>query len=159
MNRYIAILLLAFSGSVYAESVTCDKDWIDALGALLTPVVAFIGIWIAVQQWKINKSRFNHELFDRKYEIFQATQVFILKVLADLEAKQDVLNTFYTATNSAVFIFDQEVVDYLDLLSRMALELNAATRKKDELKMNEISEWFGEQLKQREGVFKDHISL
>ena len=68
-----------------------EKDWVDIIAALLTPVVAGFGIWFAYQQWKINTARFNHELFDRKYVIFQATQVFILEVLTDLEAKQDLI--------------------------------------------------------------------
>jgi hypothetical protein len=52
-----------------------------------------------------------------------------------------------------------EIVDYLDLLSKKTNELNATNRSNDNSKMLDISDWFGQQLKEREGVFKSRIRL
>lgn len=46
-----------------------DASWIQIFKALLTPVVAILGVYIAYQQWRTNRTRLKHELFDRRYSM------------------------------------------------------------------------------------------
>lgn len=139
--------------------MSCEKDLIDISTALLTPVVAAIGIYIAIQQWRINKKRFNHELFDRKFHMFQATQNFIREVLRDIKVENDDIYTFLTETKGALFIFDTEIVDYLDTLYKKAIALRASQRSKNTEEEEEVIQWFEEQIKSIDDVFKTHISI
>lgn len=45
-----------------------SKDWIDISSALLTPVVAILGCFIAYRQWKTSEKQRKQDLFDKRYE-------------------------------------------------------------------------------------------
>ena len=49
----------------------CEKDWVDMLSALLTPLVAGIAVYIAFQQWKTAERKRKQDLFDKRYEFYQ----------------------------------------------------------------------------------------
>ena len=139
--------------------MSCEKDWVDISAALLTPVVAIIGIWIAIQQMKINKTRINHELFDRKYLMYEATQRFIDSVSQKLLIDPDDYHHFYVETKGALFIFNQEIVSYIDKVIDNAINFKEAIASKDDEMEREIVDWFEEQNLRVDEVFKKHISL
>lgn len=45
-----------------------SKDWIDISSALLTPVVAILGCFIAYRQWKTSEKQRKQDLFDKRYD-------------------------------------------------------------------------------------------
>ncbi len=139
--------------------MVCEKDWIDVSTALLTPVVTVLGSIIAIQQWKINKKRLKHEIFDRKFFMFEATTKFINAVLKEVKVEDVDRHTFLSETKGALFIFKPEIVSYLDTVHKKALELTLYQRKKDMKKENEIAQWFGSQLTEIDEIFKQHISI
>ena len=63
---------------VIIESIPSQKPSITSIiTAILTLVIAFIATIVAIQQYKINKNRLKHELFDRREKIFQETIEFL----------------------------------------------------------------------------------
>ncbi len=44
--------------------------------AVLTSVIALLGVWIAWQQLKTNKANLSERLFERRMEVFKGTQNF-----------------------------------------------------------------------------------
>ena len=139
--------------------MACEKDWIDVLTALLTPMVAVLGSIIAIQQWKINKKRLNHELFDRKFLMFEATKKFINAALVDIKVKNEDRFTFFAETKGALFIFDSEIVYYSDTVHSKAVELTLHQKKKDDMQEEEVIKWFGGQITNIDEIFKKHISI
>lgn len=91
----------------------CEKDWTDLLSALLTPVLALVAIFIAVLQWKINRNRLKHELFDRRYEQYKAVTSFLNSILRNGEATTDAQQDFLSGTVGMEFTFSKEITDYL----------------------------------------------
>jgi hypothetical protein len=45
---------------------------IDLLSAALTPLIAAIVAYIAYQQYRVNRLRLSHDLFERRLKIFEA---------------------------------------------------------------------------------------
>jgi hypothetical protein len=47
------------------------KENVNALAALLTPFLACIGTYIAWQQYKGNKLKLRHDLYERRFKVYQ----------------------------------------------------------------------------------------
>jgi hypothetical protein len=52
------------------------KSIIEGLSAGLTPLIAVVMTYIPYQQWRTNKSRLTHELYDRRLTVFKAVRAF-----------------------------------------------------------------------------------
>lgn len=137
----------------------CEKDWIDVSTALLLPTIAILGSTIAFLQWRINKTRLNHELFDRRFLVFEASTNFIYAVLRDTSVKDDDRYLFLTATKGAMFLFKPDIVSYLDTLHKNAVLLRLHETKEDYEASHELSTWFAEQTKEIDTIFKGAIKI
>ena len=91
----------------------CEKDWIDILSALLTPFIAIAAISIAVLQWKINRNRLKHELFDRRYDQYQAVTGFLRSIMGAGKATIEMQQEYLNGTTGIEFTFSKEISDYL----------------------------------------------
>ena len=136
-----------------------DKDWIDLLSALTMPIIATIGIYIAYQQRAINKNRLKHELFDKKYLIFEATKEFIFAIIQDPTVKDEDANKFLNGTKGALFIFETDIVDYLNTLYEKAIKLRVHDKRDEHDEVHELCLWFGDQLKGIDQKFIDEIKV
>ncbi len=136
-----------------------DKDWIDLLSALTMPVIAIIGVYIAYQQRSINKNRLKHELFDRKYLIFEATKNFIFAIIKDPTVKNEDTYKFLTETKGALFIFEENIFDYLNLIHEKAIQLRVHEKKNEHDEAQKMYQWFNQQLIGIDQKFKDEIKI
>ena len=48
--------------------------WVQVLQALLVPVIAAVGAWVALQQMYLARVKLQHDLYDRRYAVFQRIQ-------------------------------------------------------------------------------------
>jgi hypothetical protein len=88
-------------------------EWVAVLQALLVPVIAAVGTWIALQQMHLSRVRLRHDLFDRRFAVLQATQRLLDAVIMDRKISTDVFVTFATSVGAARFIFDDRLARYL----------------------------------------------
>jgi hypothetical protein len=51
--------------------------WVQLLQALAVPVIAGVGAWVALQQMYLARVKLQHDLFDRRYAVFQAVVSFM----------------------------------------------------------------------------------
>ena len=124
--------------------------------ALLTPTIGILGVWIAVAQWKINQRRLQHELFDRRINLYQivATHIANAITLGNIEKGKEI--EFLRDTKHAIFIFDKEVSDYINEIYKKSIDYqfltNQQRRLKDRLleenleKQQKIFQWFIDEL-------------
>jgi len=96
------------------EGVISTHDWVDYLSALLTPTIAIAGVAIGLFQWSTNRNRLKHELFDRRYEQFQAVKDFLGSIMASGRALDDKQADFLFKTRGLRFIYDKTLADYID---------------------------------------------
>ena len=68
---------------------TPNRDWVEYLIALLTPTIIVFGILIAFLQWRTNRNRLKHELFDRRYKQFEAVRDYLSSILSNGRVKSE----------------------------------------------------------------------
>jgi hypothetical protein len=94
--------------------------WIPEMQALATPIIAIAAAVIAGQQMCIARSKLQHDLYDRRYAIFNATRD-LLGALAGLDRPQlDTLRAFEIGTGDARFILNDNVAEYLETIKKHA---------------------------------------
>lgn len=90
------------------------KDWVDYLSALLTPTIAVLGAFIAWRQWRTDRNRLRHELFDRRYQQFTVIRDFLVSIMTSGKSKVEEQQKFLAGTRGIRFVFDKEMSDYVD---------------------------------------------
>jgi hypothetical protein len=135
---------------------------VNILAAFLTPTVATIAVYIAYKQYRIEKERLKLDLFEKRYAVFTASREFIVEVNTyclfypddpNYKKSLHVIRNFSNKTQDTSFLFDSEIVEYVDLLRRKGSELiklnafihRAKTDPEREKKIEEekaIVDWF-----------------
>ncbi|WP_227741161.1 hypothetical protein [Vibrio jasicida] len=54
-----------------------ESDWVATLSALLVPVLTVVGIYVAYQQYVINRQRLNYETYERRLAVYKAVQLHL----------------------------------------------------------------------------------
>ena len=85
-------------------------SWIPPL---LLAFIAACAAWVAFQQWAVARLKLNHDLFDRRYDVFVATQDYLVACLNRDGGTQEDTGAFYHATKAAPFLFDKEINEFL----------------------------------------------
>jgi len=77
-------------------------DWSQSQ-ALLTPVLTFIGCYVAWQQWRTNQHRLRNDLFERRYSIYQSAVDFIGSIIREGRPTGEAQNAFRNGTRGSTF--------------------------------------------------------
>jgi len=101
------------------------------LSAGLTPLIAVVMTYIAYQQWRTNKSRLTHELYDRRLTVFKAVRAFYGEMGDAGTAKYGIVMKFYAATAEAEFLFGDEVREHMEELYEKGMHLASLHEKMD----------------------------
>ena len=112
------------------------------LGVFVSLCMAFIAAsvgYISHLQYSVNRERFKSEVFEKRYEVYKATDFFLSGVLNKgfdpfLETRQD---KFLDAKMRAQFLFEEDINNYLHLLWEHVASLNAVETKKSSAKGKE----------------------
>ena len=88
-----------------------------------TLLVAIIVAFIGAQQFFLSRERFRLDLFDRRFAIFKATQIFLNKVILvnrnNAKDASEWINQFQRDIQESIFLFDEPLYKYLnDLFMR-----------------------------------------
>jgi hypothetical protein len=87
--------------------------WVQALQALAVPIIAAVGTWVAVQQMVIARVKLQHDLYDRRYAVFDAVRTLLNEAISSRVVSSETFRTFALKTADAEFLFDSGLVDYL----------------------------------------------
>lgn len=128
-------------------------NWVEILSALLTPVVAILGSIIALQQVLINRRRLKHELFDRRFKVYDHAKYFLSIIYANRTLTDQQIYEFKSETRESRFIFDNDIENLFNIWINKAYEAKALKDELDPLpvgtersenvkKQREIFDWF-----------------
>jgi hypothetical protein len=81
---------------------------------------------IAQLQADLATVRLQHDLFDRRYEIYEIVFMFIIEIIQRSDMSEEGMRKFVRGMTKAPFLFDQKMTDYFEDLRRQAVYLQEA---------------------------------
>lgn len=108
------------------------------------------------------------EVFDRRVPVYRATLEFLREVIKGSKLDLEPIFSFARQTDEALFLFDDELSEYLGELYRRAVHLHAvyALREAPESRTRELSDewssamlWFSEQFEESRRRFAPYLRL
>lgn len=97
--------------------------YINIFSALLTPIIGIVVAYIAVQQHKITKYKYKHDLFERRIAIYKSVIEFVSNIRYKLPKGDDVLIKFARDTADAYLLFNTDIIKYIETLQQKGYEL------------------------------------
>lgn len=141
----------------------------QVLSALLTPLIAVLAAYIAWQQWRTNHLRLRHELFDRRYALYERIAAFMAEIIARGKVPTNAETQFLRDTKVTIFLFDKETQQFTEQIYHKAVKLHALEMMLENLqgedrvdnveKQREIKDWLGSQLQDCARRFSPFLSL
>jgi hypothetical protein len=145
------------------------KSYVDILSALLTPLIAMVTTYIAIQQYRNNRLKLRHDLYDRRLAVLKATNRFIMAASRSRGFTWDVLGEFGLSKAEAYFLFDQNIYGYLEGVYKRGLEiLSLEYQRKQSVpedeqgliyQLRDHQRWFSDQLDTLNERFAKYLSL
>jgi hypothetical protein len=148
------------------------KTIAEIVSAFGTPIVGLIVAYVAYRQYKTHQDKLKLDLYDRRYKVFEAARQFIIHVMEGGNAEREGLVKFITATVETVFLFDEDIVKYLDTLlakgarvQRLHTELGNSKlpegeeRDKKAKEQEECLNWLTEQFDELKTKFRPYLGF
>lgn len=149
------------------------------LSALLTPIVAILGFYIAYRQWLTAQNKLKLDLFDRRFKIYDATLNLIGSIKKLDKAYQGEIRQYSIAQQEAKWLLNEEISNYLKEIYDKALEFQTLSneiegitnqqkiegivddqeRTKKIKKQGELVTWFYAQNKEIDKKFSKFLTL
>ena len=112
------------------------------------------------------------EVYEKRYPVYAAFWKFVLSILKEVEVIEDERKAFVDATSDALFLFDEEIDQYLSEVHRQAMNLRRTQRTinssnridekkwQDSVKEEEqIMGWFERELMEGRRRFASYLRL
>ncbi|CED58035.1 putative uncharacterized protein (plasmid) [Aliivibrio wodanis] len=112
------------------ESISkVEADWVTTLSALLVPILTIVGVYIAYQQFVINRQRLNYETYERRLAVYKCVQ-FHLSVIGHqgYANDQDTLK-FNSEASEAVFLFKNDISTLISDIYQNSISLASCQQK------------------------------
>ena len=102
-------------------------DTATATAVIATGIAALVG-FITLRQWLTDRARLKHELFDRRYAIYETIAAFPADIMVAGRVQPGADIQFLRDTKLAYFAFgcDDAVKSIVDQLYKLAVDLHAA---------------------------------
>jgi hypothetical protein len=145
--------------------------WTAYLTALLTPVVAALGLYIAFRQWRLSQNKLKLDLFDRRFSVYSSARSLLASIMTTGQAKEAEIYKFLSGTQEAKWLLNDEIVEYLDKqLWKQACDLQTLQDTLESMqrgvertqKVNqkyEALKWFGAQYSELDRLFSPFLQL
>jgi hypothetical protein len=139
--------------------------------AVTTALVAVLVAVITWGQWVTNRARLRHELFDRRYAVYEQITGFIADILMSGTVPAGEPEGFSRRTKTAYFVFacDSDVKVLIRQIYEKAVELHALEATLESLRGEEraknveaqrvVKNWLQETLSSLEGRFEKYFKL
>ena len=148
------------------------KEIIELLSAALAPITAIVALGIAYRQYRLERIKFRHELYEKRLAIFNATMNLLAIVMRTSNVQMGDLIKFLQDTNQCYFLLGKDIADYLDEIYKKGVDLNCRCemisdsdlqagedRTRYIKEKRELLKWFTDQLSVVKEKFAKQISL
>lgn len=105
---------------------TFISPWLQILQGLLTPVIGLTTLYIAWQQFQMNRRKTILERYERRLQIYQRTVEMIRLVVRNFKPEFQDLIKFSADAAEADFLFGEEIPKYINEIYVHGLDLNTA---------------------------------
>jgi hypothetical protein len=131
------------------------------LSAALTPVIGLIAVYIARQQYLINRRQHRLALFEKRLAVFNSTMRMIGAVLENADATLQQCMKFIQETRDHDFLFGPEVGEYINKVYKKGTELHAHTTMgaSRAAQQTEVVDWFLQQTKEARKIFLPYLDF
>lgn len=139
--------------------------------AWATVAIAAIVAFVEIRNYRVSRDQIRHDLFERRFAIYKAVQIFLSKVMQEGKLDYQALPEFYDAMQKARFLFGKDVNEYLEEIKSHVFALNKTVRKmndnwEDETKrlenverIDEEFRWLSDQLDELHMYFGKYINF
>ena len=146
-------------------------EWIDTFSDFLTPAIAIIATYIAIQQYRTNKTKLKLALFDKRFQVWQGVKDYLDSAIRDFDVSTEDIFKFKHQTRDAFFLFGNEVELYITKLISNGAELRKLNKDYEKLrrqgeKSEEVNErthvlvtWFTGQFEDSKWVFRKYLRI
>ena len=147
------------------------ESLVKLFSALLTPTIAIVTTFIAIQQYRLQKFKVRHELFERRLAVYKAVAEYLTVVIRPEPPADESALKMIRETADASFLFKEEISNYLEELYKKGIdlwvlneELSDRTMDKQErrtkaVERGELKKWFGNQYSAAHEKFKRYLAL
>jgi hypothetical protein len=143
---------------------------VTAALSIVGPIIAAAVLWVGWQQMQIARVKLQHDLFDRRFRVYEGARLFMDAAVRDSVVSDEAIKHFLNTTRDAVLLFDDDSIErHLRAIYARVCDRNAAqTRLKecpdnirDELieKSLQASLWLGQQSDNLALTFRPYIGL
>ncbi len=86
-------------------------------------------VYVAIRQWLTDRQRLKHELFERRYAVYEATANYLGSIVRRGRVGDDDLYELLRKTRTSYFVFscDEEIRLFFEEIGRKAAQLTAIT--------------------------------
>jgi hypothetical protein len=161
------------------EHLTIVATVLSSVGTLITGIATW-NIYrvsqqqhtLAARQQRLEELRLKHELYDRRYAVYQAFKEFRGHIMVYADVKEDALPNFLRGTADSDFLFQEEIPQYIEEVYRKALRLCTVSRQLNEGNIpvgearnrlahedEDLLNWFDEQSKVARTKFKKYLTM
>jgi hypothetical protein len=111
---------------------------------MIAIIALFISLAVAIVtalQWRVADNKLRLNLFERRYKVYEATRTLVRKSVQESAQVSFHVALFDVQTSNAKFLFDADVVNYLQQIRKLALDEDLLTLS-DRSKSAEITNVF-----------------
>jgi hypothetical protein len=140
---------------------------------ILSFITIFIGVFVAsvqYQQYCVNRERFKLDMFEKRFAVYKGIQVFLTHIMINAKFEMTELFKFRGDTQDAIFLFGEDVTNYISLVDKKALEFGNLSEKLESLPIGEerskaceektcILRWLIDGLPQLKEIFSPYLKF
>jgi len=93
------------------------------INLILAAAIGSTTVYIAYQQYNINRARLNYEAYDRRLKIYQSARELFNVVGQHGTVRYEDMRTFYSDTQEADFLIGTECREYINQLYKEGIKL------------------------------------
>ncbi len=101
------------------------KNCAEVISAYSMLFIAGIVAWIAFWQYKVNRERHRFELYEKRFSIYKELKLFILDTTQIKNfVTEENLKKIYRITDEAVFLFRDDITQYMNEIKSKIFRLH-----------------------------------
>jgi hypothetical protein len=131
------------------------------MATLLTPLIALIALYIAWQQFEINRRQHRLALFEKRLAVFNSTMQMISAVVQTANPTLAQCFQFIQDTRDHEFLFGTEVKKFVDEVYSKAVTLNSqiALGPNTAVQQTQVMGWFVNQMTEARRIFLPYMDF